>query len=700
MEVDTRKPVLNYVPVTMKPRHIDSKLQLDMMEIQPDIKETPPNNFETQPPSHRKKKSTVWEHFTIETVRDGCRRAYCKICKQSFAHSTGSKVAGTSHLKRHLAKGSCSVALYSQEKNQSTRKSALSKISSYSATLKQRYHTASVPDVVINSDRFRRELASMIIMHEYPIHMVEHSGFVAFTQNIQPRFDSVSLNTVQGDCVAFYLREKNNIQKVIDRMPGRVCLMLDLWSACRNMGYMFVTGQFIDGDWKLQRKLLNVIMEPYPDSDTAFSHSVAACLSDWSMDGKLFSVTINQPLNNFSVDKLTTMLSVRNPLLLHGQLLVQSCLARILSSMVQDALTSLQGTVKKVRDSVKYVKLSELHGDKFLDLKQQLQLPSAKSLAVDNRTKWSTTYTMLLTALELREIFSCLAALDPDYKNFPSMEDWKHIETLCTCIKPLFETANLLATGESLTTNLFFHEVWKIQLELARAATIEDPLIISLTKSMQEKFENYWNSSWIVLAIAVVMDPRFKMKLVEFSFSKKYGEEAAFYIKTIEDSIHELFLEYVSLPVPLTPAYVEEANGVTVKLEDPHGIGISSSGLALTEFDVYIMETTSQQSKCELDRYLQESVSPRVDEFDVLGWWKVNCMKYPTLSKMACDVLSISVCTVPASSVFDTKKNEMDSYRSSLRPETLEALVCAKNWLQPQQKAETPAPLVKMEVPT
>lgn len=250
MEVETRKPVLNYVPITMKPRQIDSKLQPDTMEIQPDIKEALPNNFEAQP-RRRKKKSIVWEHFTIETVRDGSKRACCKICKRSFAHSTGSKIAGTSHLKRHVAKGTCSVALFNQEKNQSTPNSAPLKISRYSATPKQRYQTASVPDIVINSDLFRRELASMITMHEYPIHMVEHSGFVAFTQNIQPQFDSVSFNTVQGDCVAIYLREKQNIQKVIDRMSGRVCLMLDLWSSCRNIGYMFVAGQFIDGDWKL-----------------------------------------------------------------------------------------------------------------------------------------------------------------------------------------------------------------------------------------------------------------------------------------------------------------------------------------------------------------------------------------------------------------------------------------------------------------
>ena len=73
---------------------------------------------ETQPSKRRKKKSIVWEHFTIETVSPGCRRACCMQCKQSFAYSTGSKVAGTSHLKRHIAKGTCPALLRGQDQNQ------------------------------------------------------------------------------------------------------------------------------------------------------------------------------------------------------------------------------------------------------------------------------------------------------------------------------------------------------------------------------------------------------------------------------------------------------------------------------------------------------------------------------------------------------------------------------------------------------
>ncbi|KAL7239671.1 hypothetical protein ACSBR2_005542 [Camellia fascicularis] len=661
-----------------------------------------PTNMETHPNKRRKKKSVVWEHFYIETVGAGCRRACCKQCKQSFAYSNGSKVAGTSHLKRHIAKGSCPVVLRNQEKNQLTPYSAPSKMGGNRNgvdTPKRRYRTAGSTYFGFDSDRCRHEIARMMIMHDYPLHMVEHPGFVTFVQNLQPRFDMVSFNTVQGDCVATFLREKQSLQRVIEGIPGRICLTLDMWNSNQYVGYVFLTGHFIDHDWKLHRKILNVVMEPYPDSDSALSHAVTACLSDWNMEGRLFSVTINQPLSEAGIDNLRALLAIKNPLMLNGQLLVGNCLARTISTIAQAVLTAGQETVKKIRDSVKYVKTLESHEEKFVELKKQLQVPSTKSLSLDDPTRWNTTYEMLVAASELKEVFSCLDTSDPDYKEAPSMEVWKQVETLCTYLKLIFDTTTILTTPVIQTTNTFFHEAWKLQLELARAVVSEDPVIEILTKPMQEKFDKYWKDCCLVLAIAVVMDPRFKMKLVEFSFTKIYGDDAAMYVKIVDEGIHELFLEYVALPLPLTPTYMEEANGGNIRHEEAYGgPHFSNDALGLTDFDMYIMETTSQQSRSELDQYLEESLLPRVHEFDVLGWWKINKTKYPTLSKMARDILMIPVCTLSPDSIFDTVRKEMDSYRCSLRPETLEALICAKDWLR-CEPVETSNGLVKMEFP-
>ncbi|KAG9138100.1 hypothetical protein Leryth_001350 [Lithospermum erythrorhizon] len=653
-------------------------------------------NYEAQPNRRRKKSSIVWEHFTIEYVGAGCRRAYCKQCKQSFAYSTGSKVAGTSHLKRHIAKGACPLVLRNQQNGPSTPLSAPSKMGAYGDTPKRRFRTPHSPYFSFDPDHCRHEIARMILMHDYPLHMVEHSGFVSFARSLQPRFDMVSFNTVQGDCVSTYLKEKQKLQEIIETMPGRICLTLDMWSSSRTVGYVVLTGHFIDSDWKLQSKILSVIMEPYPESDTAFSHAVAACLSDWNLEGKVFSITINQPLNDPSIDNLRALLSVKNPLVLSGQLLIGNCLARSLSNIAQDAFTSVSGTIKKIRDSVKYVKTSESLEDKFLQLKQQLQIPSSKVLALDDQTRWNTTYDMLSAAAELKEVFSCLDT--SDYKDFPSMEDWKQVETLCAYLSPLFDTANILTSPSFPTTNTFFHEAWKIQLELARAAANGDSFVSNLTKPMQEKFDNYWKSCCFILAFAVVMDPRFKMKLVQFSFQKIYGEEkAAEYVKVVDEGIHELFLEYASLPSDLME--IDGVNTGTVKPEDHRGGDTAvANGPGLIDFDMYIKQTNSQHPKSELDQYLEESLLPRFHEFDVVGWWRLNKEKYPILSKMARDVLYVPVCSVSHESVFDTVKKEMDPYRCSLRPETIEALICAKDWIQSRTEDDSNA-IVKLEVP-
>ncbi|WVZ18462.1 hypothetical protein V8G54_005784 [Vigna mungo] len=664
--------------------------------------ETPLNSevyiSETQPTKRRKKKSIVWEHFTIETVSPGCRRARCKQCSQTFAYSTGSKVAGTSHLKRHIAKGTCSALLRNHDHNQLvpyTVRNRGSGAGNASSTPKKRYRSPSTPYVAFDQDKCRHEIARMIIMHDYPLHMVEHPGFVAFVQNLQPQFNMVTFNSIQGDCVANYLIEKNHLLKYIVGLPGRVCLTLDIWTSSQSLGYVFITGHFVDHDWKLQRRILNVVLEPYPYSDSALTHAVAVCLSEWDLEGRLFSVTCNQALSNVALENLRPLLSVKNPHILNGQLLVGNCIAQTLSSVANDLLGSAQDLISKIRDSVKYVKTSESHEEKFLELKQHLQVPSERSLFIDDQIHWNTSYQMLVAASELKEVFSCLDTSDPDYKGAPSMQDWKLVETLCSYLKPLFDAANILTATTHPTVITLFQEVWKLQLDAARAVTSEDPFISSLNKIMHEKIDIYWRECSLVLALAVVLDPRFKMKLVEFSFTKIYGDDAHLYIKTVEDGIHEMFHEYVALPLPLTPAYAEDrSSGNRSRMEEYPGDAVLSDN-GLTDFDAYIMETTSQQTKSELDQYLEESLLPRVPDFDVLGWWKLNKLKYPTLSKMARDILSVPVCTVAPDSVFYSKSKEMDNYRSSLRPETVEAIVCSKDWMQ-YGTAEASNALVKM----
>ncbi|KAH9731344.1 hypothetical protein KPL70_009944 [Citrus sinensis] len=84
----------------------------------------------------------------------------------------------------------------------------------------------------------------------------------------------------------------------------------------------------------------------------------------------------------------------------------------------------------------------------------------------------------------------------------------------------------------------------------------------------------------------------------------------------------------------------------------------------------------------ELDSYLDEKVISRMEDFNILSWWKTNANRYPTLARIARDILAIPITTVASESAFNTSGRVVSSYHNKLHPSTLEALMCCQSWLR------------------
>ena len=83
----------------------------------------------------------------------------------------------------------------------------------------------------------------------------------------------------------------------------------------------------------------------------------------------------------------------------------------------------------------------------------------------------------------------------------------------------------------------------------------------------------------------------------------------------------------------------------------------------------------------ELDHYLEDDVViDSKTDFDVLVWWKVNGMKFPTLQAIARDILAIPISTVASESAFSMSGKMLTPHRSRLQPNIIEALTCTQNW--------------------
>jgi hypothetical protein len=75
-------------------------------------------------------------------------------------------------------------------------------------------------------------------------------------------------------------------------------------------------------------------------------------------------------------------------------------------------------------------------------------------------------------------------------------------------------------------------------------------------------------------------------------------------------------------------------------------------------------------------KYLEKNTT-----FEIHSFWKGNEIRYREVAVMAHDILSIHISIVASEFIFSISGRVIDQYRSSLKPDIVEALVCTRDWL-------------------
>jgi len=191
--------------------------------------------------SKRKLRSEVWKDFDLINV-SGVWKAKCKWCKK---HLGGETRNGTTHLKNHI--DVCQDRAIRKGLTQSTLK----------LSANPQDGTVTLEKYVFDQDVARKELALMIIVHEFTLSMEDYVGFRKFCAALQPAFKVVSRNTIRKDILDMYQVQKQSMVNYIKKLSSHVAVTTDLWTADhQRKGYMAVTAHFLDEDWKLKSFLI------------------------------------------------------------------------------------------------------------------------------------------------------------------------------------------------------------------------------------------------------------------------------------------------------------------------------------------------------------------------------------------------------------------------------------------------------------
>ncbi|KAK1421801.1 hypothetical protein QVD17_24433 [Tagetes erecta] len=613
----------------------------------------------------RKLTSLVWDHFKKIKI-NGEEKAECNYCKSKLGAKSKN---GTKHLHAHLK--SCP-----NRKNKDLRQQVLSM---------NQINTSGNSDISCYSfdgDISRRDLAEMIIAHGYPLSIVEHHGFRKFVRGLQPFFKVPSRNTLKSDVLKIYDYEKQKTMRILEKNPSRIAITTDMWtSSNQKKGFMAITTHFIDDSWEMQSRVMRFIYVPCPHTAEVLANVLYESLCDWNIDRKVSTITVdNCTTNDLLIQLLLDKLSLSD-LILGGRLFHMRCCAHILNLIVQDGLSIIAVAIEKVRDSVSFWTATQKRIEKFEAAAHHLAIPTSKALSLDVKTRWNSTYLMLNVAIIYKDVFKRLKQRDAQYNSLPSEKEWNLASSICQKLKIFHEVTELFSGTKYPTANKFFKSVYEIKFALDIWSLDDDQVIKDMANKMILKYNKYWSVIHGFMGVAAILDPRYKLTIMKFSFPKLYGsdEGAKAEIEKHRKFMYELFEDYK------TKGYENVRNQDHSRPTSNNNT--SESGL-FDDYSSYVAEeNTSGGLILELDHYLEEKVcSPNMD-LDILAWWKTNGLKYPILQKIARDILAIPITTVASESSFSTSGRLISPHRSRLHLSTVEALMCAQSWLLNEIKA-------------
>lgn len=208
-----------------------------------------------------------------------------------------------------------------------------------------------------------------------------------------------------------------------------------------------------------------------------------------------------------------------------------------------------------------------------------------------------------------------------------------------------------------------------------------EPLVQMMAEAMKEKFNKYWSECSTLMGVAIVLDPRFKLDLVEFNLNEIYGIGAESQLQKIRTALSTLYNEYGGKPASEnSSSHVLAASDVSSSSKNLSEVGMDN----LVDFNQWYDKTRNANiiasMKSELERYLDEPIV-REKEFDILSWWKDNSPRFPIMAKLARDILAVPISTVASEFAFSIGGNIVEPSRHALGVDIVQALMCGQDWI-------------------
>ncbi|KAL5578901.1 hypothetical protein UlMin_011343 [Ulmus minor] len=110
----------------------------------------------------------------------------------------------------------------------------------------------------------------------------------------------------------------------------------------------------------------------------------------------------------------------------------------------------------------------------------------------------------------------------------PSTVDWKNARISVNFLQTFYEVTLKFSAINSVSINCFYNEICELHNQINELNQNDDNLLSKMVSNMKLKFDKYWGnpeSMNLLVFLAIVLDPRYKMGYVKYSLGFFYDAQ-------------------------------------------------------------------------------------------------------------------------------------------------------------------------------
>ncbi|KJZ69426.1 hypothetical protein HIM_11176 [Hirsutella minnesotensis 3608] len=648
----------------------------------------------------RQKTSPIWEHCRLEEGKtipgawidaDGMRWWHCQPCFAKKRAKRYKYSGGSSTIINHLRKEHNILISGKQEVNQQVTNSRLGKITAFLATdvslpIKKRKVTREQD--ALDSATLRELYCRYTVACSLPFAHVEQQSFRDLIRYIRPAADDLlprCADTIRNDLQQGYEGKKEFVRRALQNALSSIHIVPDNWTSPNCLGVIGFTVQFVTEDHGLQSIVVRIKELDGQHSGENMAEAIMEFVREYGIASKVGYFMMDNASNmNTMIDKVSDDLEREFNVFYDPLPHRLRCLGHVINLAVMEFLIGKRptttgpyrgpsdeqveqwrkrGAIGKLHNIVVYVTWTPQRLRAFATLADGLRLRR------DNDTRWNSWYRMVEWALrpKIREAIMIFCAQEPALQEDTlNASDWLTLDEIYKFLEPFYDAtiANEGIMTSSISDVLPTMDYLLHHIETARETTTI-PHLATMMETAWAKLADYYEltEDSPVYSAATALNPSLKWAYMETTWKEKKE-----WIDRAKSRVAQLWRETCKSTTSCPPLGRGSAQEPATKRPNRYKMWMKEQKATIFNMD-----------DDEYEVYCREPVMLIADP---LKWWldAAQRRRFPNLSLMAVDILSIAPMSAETERLFSKAKATVTDQRGSISVETLNLLECLRSW--------------------